>query len=142
MKILNMISKRQLVPLRFMQGGVAASQTAIALYIAETSAGAANVVGEVYMPWEGEIVGISYELNAAGTVGSLTVSATVNGTVNANTTQTITTGIRGGVKVPRGQASFAAAQYIGVKITTDGTWDGTSSDLVVTVWVMVKLRDI
>jgi len=142
MNIVNTISKGQLVRLQFMQDNLAASQTDVQLLVAEVASAANLAVDEICMPWAGDIVGISYDLSAAGTAGTLTVGATINGTEDADTTQTITTAARGGVAVPRGKAHFTAGQYIGAEITTDGSWNGTSSDLVVTVWCLVELGGI
>ena len=36
----------------------------------------------------------------------------------------------------------AAGDRIGAEITTGGTWDGTTADLVVTVWVLLYLDGI
>ena len=142
MNISNVIAKGQLVPLTFMQDAVAASQSDVQLKIAEVASAAANDVDEICIPWSGEIVGISFDLTPAGSAGTLTVGATINGIEDADTTQTITTAVRGSAKVKRGSAQFAAGDYIGVEITSDGSWNGTTTDLLVTVWVLVNLAGI
>ena len=42
----------------------------------------------------------------------------------------------------RGTIPVAAGDEIGAEITTGGTWDGTSSDLCVVVWVLLNLEGI
>lgn len=141
-KISREISKGQLVPLHFFQDNVAASQTDANLVVLEVASAAGHAVASYSMPWEGEIVGISYDLSAAATAGTLTVGATISGTEDADTTQTITTAQRAGVEVERGKARFAADSYIGAQITTDGSWNATTADLAVTVWVLLYLKKI
>lgn len=97
---------------------------------------------EYVMPWAGTIVAVSYQLSSAATAGTLTVGPTVNGTEQADPTLSITTGTSGSDTALRGQATFTANQRIGAEITTDGDWDGTASDLAVTVWVMLELSGI
>jgi hypothetical protein len=136
------ISKGQLVKLSFSQDNVAASQTNAQLYRVEVASAALLDCSEYYMPWGGEIVGIAWSLSAAGTAGQLTVGATVDGTEDADTTQTITTAARGYARVARGLCTFTAGQYLGVEITTNSAWNGTSSDLAVDVYALVYLEGI
>lgn len=131
-------SKGQLVGIPFVQDALAASQTDVQL----TAQDAAVAVDGITAPWDGEIVGISYDLSAAGSAGSLTVGATIGGTEDADTTQTITTATSGGVKIPRGKCPFVAGSILGVEITTDGSWNGTTADLVVTLWVLFQMDGI
>lgn len=131
-----------LVALRFMQDAVAASQTNTQLNVAEVASGATNACDGIAMPWAGTIVGISYQLSAAGTAGTLTIGPTVNGTESADPTLAVTTGTSGTDTALRGAATFAAGDLIGAEITTDGSWDGTSSDLVVTVFVLCELTGV
>ena len=37
---------------------------------------------------------------------------------------------------------IAAGDELGAEITTDGSWDGTSSDLVVSVWALLYLDGV
>jgi len=83
-----------------------------------------------------------FSLSAAGSAGSLTVGASVNGTEDADTTQTISTAARGYARIPRGKVTFTAGQYIGVEITTNASWNGTSSDLAVDVYALMYLEGI
>lgn len=142
MRIDRTISKGQLVKLTFVQDNLAASQTDVQLNIAEVAAGATLAVDGYVMPWAGEIVGISYVLSAAATAGTLTIGATVGGTEKTDPTLSVTTGVGGSDKAARGTTLFAAGDKIGAEITTDGSWDGTSSDLGVTVWVILHLDGI
>lgn len=142
MRITREISKGQLVGLTFMQDAVAASQTNVQLPIAEVNAGAGNAITGYIMPFAGQIVAISWILSAAGTAGVFTIGPTVGGTETAALTQTVGTAASGRAKINRDSAVFAAGDEIGAEITTDGSWDGTSSDLAVTVWVLLELDGI
>lgn len=142
MQIERNVSKGQLLALTFMQDAVAASQSNVQLPIAEVAAGAANAVDGYVMPWAGEIVGISAYLSAAATAGTLTVGPTINGTEAADPTLSITTATSASDVCPRSTAQFAAGAVIGAEITSGGTWDGTTADLGVTVYVLVYLDGI
>lgn len=131
-----------IIALQFMQDNVAASQTDVQLNIAEVASAATNAVDGVTMPWAGIIVGISYNLSAAGTAGTLSIGPTVNGTEQADPTLAVTTAASGYDLAVRGAATFAAGDRIGAEITTNGSWDGTTSDLGVTVWVMPEVTGI
>lgn len=139
--IIRNTSKGQLVPLYFGQDAVAASQTNVELPIVIGEASQAVTTG-YEMPWDGEVVGVSFTLSAAGSAGTLTVGASINGTEDADTTITITTAAAGYQRVPRGNAKFSAGDNIGAEITSDGSWNGTTSDLAVTVWVLLQLEGI
>ena len=142
MQIERNVSKGQLLAFTFMQDAVAASQSNVQLPIAEVTAGAANAIDGYVMPWAGEIVGISAYLSAAATAGTLTVGPTINGTEAADPTLSITTAASASDVCPRNTAQFAAGAVIGAEITSDGSWDGTASDLGVTVYVLVYLDGI
>jgi hypothetical protein len=135
-------SRYQLVPLTFMQDAVAASQTDVQLPIAEVNAAAGNAVDGYVMPFDGEIIGISARLSAAATTGTLTVGPTVNGTERTDPTLSITTSQSARDIAPRGSAQFVAGDLIGAEITSGGTWDGTTADLGVVVWVMLTVDGI
>lgn len=134
-------SKGQLVPLYFGQDAVAASQTNVELPALMAEASQAVTTG-YEMPWAGEVVGVSFTLSAAGAAGVFTIGATIGGTEDADTTLTVGTAADGYLRVPRGKCSFVAGNNIGAEITTDGSWDGTSADLIVTVWVLLYLEGI
>lgn len=142
MQIDRVIAKGQLVPLVFMQDAVAASQTDVQLPIAEVNAGAGNAVVGYIAPWAGEIVGISWLITAAGTTGTFTIGPTVGGTEKTSLTQTVGTATSGRALVARSTIPFAAGDEIGAEITTGGTWDGTTADLGVTVWVLLYVDGI
>jgi hypothetical protein len=142
MQIDRSISKGQLVQLTFMQDAVAASQTDVQLPIAEVTSGAANQIVGYVAPFDGEIVAVSWVLSAAGTTGTFTIGPTVGGTEKTALTQTVGTAASGRGKVNRDSIRFSAGDEIGCEITTGGTWDGTSSDLGVSVWVLLYLDGI
>lgn len=111
------------------QDNVAASQTAVALVIA-------NARTEIPMVTAGSVVGIVVYSNAARSAGTLTVDVTINGTatgcqavLDGTNTQTDT-----GTQAV-GTDTFTAGQRIGVKITTDGSWSPTTADIDVAVLV-------
>jgi hypothetical protein len=133
MQITNELAKGQVVAHKFFLANVPASQTDVQL---KESAG--QVEG-VSMPFDGEILAVVADLSAAATAGSLSFGATIGGTEDADTTGSITTQTARSVKVPRGKAKFVAGDALGVEITTSGTWDGTTSDLVVTVYAQLNL---
>jgi hypothetical protein len=137
------IAKGQLVPLVFMDNAVAASQTNVQLSVVETSATTSTSDNKEYlMPFDGEIVAITAALSAAATAGTLTVGATIGGTEEADPTLSITTATEARDKAARGTAPFVAGDLIGAEITTDGSWDATTADLVVVVWVLLHLEGI
>lgn len=142
MQIQRYIAKGQIVSLVFAQDAVAASQTDAQLSIMETAATGIQLVDGYTMPWAGEIVAVTADVDTAAGAGSLTVGATVGGTEDADTTITITTAVNGRLVVPRGKATFVAGDIIGAEITTDGSWDGTASDLAVQIWVLLHVEGI
>jgi hypothetical protein len=137
-QIEDITAKGQLVPIVFVQDAVAASQTNVQL----TAQDAGVAVDGVSMPFRGAIVGLTWDLTAAGTAGVFTIGATVGGTEDANTTQTVGTAAAGRDTFPRDQVKFVAGDKLGVEITTDGSWDGTTSDLVVVLWVLMQMEGI
>jgi len=138
MQIDNKISKGQVVPIVFVQDAVAASQTNVQL----TAQDAGVAVDGFSMPFAGEVIGMAVDLSAAASAGSLTAGVSVGGTEVAATTQTLTTAAAKTAKFQRGKVPFAAGDKLGVEITTDGTWDGTTADLVVILYVLLHLEGI
>lgn len=143
MQIDRTIAKGQLIPIQFMQDDVAASQTDVQLTIVQEDDAASNQsINGVIMPFAGQIVGVTWKLSAAGTTGTFTIGPTVGGTEKTALTQTVGTAASGRGTVPRGTVTFNAGDEIGAEITTGGTWDGTTSDLAVWVWVLLELDGI
>lgn len=142
MRVDKTLGKYQLVPLVFGQDAVAASQTNVQLYVAQVGGPVELAVTGYTMPFAGEIVGISYDLSAAATAGTLTIGPTIGGTEASDPTLSVTTGVTGSDTCNRGKATFAKNAIIGAEITTDGSWDGTSSDLLVVVWVVLAISGI
>lgn len=125
--------------LSFMQDNLAASQTAVALTLAEVNAGAGNVsIGHV-MPFPGCIVAVSALVSTAGSAGTLTVGPSIDTNVPAAPSLSITTQASMYRAVPFDSVRFAAGAVIGSTITTDGSWNGTTSDLAVLVLVQLEL---
>ena len=142
MQMERVISAGQLVPLVFMQNAVAASQTDVQLSIAEVAAGAANAADGYTMPFPFDIVAVSYFLTAAGSAGVFTIGPTIDGTEKTDLTQTVGTTTEGSASVPREKVRGLRLNQVGVEITTDGSWDGVTADLVVVVWVLLYMEGI
>jgi len=117
----------------FFDTDVAASQTNAQLLRGGSAAG-----DEWVAPCAGRIVYLTAHLSAAATAGSLTAGASIGGTEDADTTITITTAATGYKQVARDLAKFAAGDSIGVEITTDGDWNGTTADLDVDIGVLLE----
>lgn len=133
-------SKGQLVQLLFAQDAVAASQTDVQLVVpGETTT---PLVEGYVMPFDGEVVGVSFKVSTAGTAGVFTIGATVNGTEDTDTTITVGTSAGTYKRVPRGACKFVAGDAIGAEITTDGSWDGTASDVAVSVWALLYVDGV
>lgn len=131
-----------IVPLHFCQDNLAASQTNVQLNVGEVASAATLAVDGYTMPWAGAIIGISYVLSAAGSAGAMTIGPTIDGTESADPTLAVTTAATGSDTALRSAAPFAAGAVIGAEITTDGSWNGTSSDLGVVVWVMLEVTGV
>lgn len=140
MQVERIIAKGQLVRYSFSEDAVAASQTDAQLAIINATGAAAN--SEYIMPFAGEIVAVTYGLTAAGTAGVFTIGPTIAGTEKTALTQTVGTTTSGRKKAARGTVPFAAGDAIGAEITTDGSWDGTTADLQVDVFVLLYLEGI
>lgn len=144
MQVERIIAKGQFVEYVFTQADVAASQTDVQLSIQSVDNAAddqSGITGYI-APFEGEIVSIAWKLSAAGTTGTFTIGPTVGGTEKTALTQTVGTAASGRAKVARGSIPFAAGDEIGAEITTGGTWDGTGSDVVVQVGVLLYVEGI
>lgn len=133
-------SKGQLVPFFFGQDALAASQTDVQLpaVLCEAS----GIVDGYTIPFPFEVVGISAATTVAATTGTLAVGATFGGTEDADTVLSFTTGTDNYKRVPRGKAAAAAGTRLGCELTTGGTWDGTTADLLVTIFCLVYLDGI
>lgn len=142
MQIEKSLGQWQLVALTFMQDNVAASQTDVQLLVAEVASAAANACDGYVMPWSGEIIAITAQLSAAGSAGTFTIGPTINGTEKPDPTLVMGSSATKRDLCKRGTTPFAAGDVIGAEITTDGSWDGTSSDVFVTVWALVKIEGI
>jgi hypothetical protein len=133
-------SRGQMIVHSFGQDAVAASQTNVQLPV--TVGEGSQAVDSYVAPFAGEVVAIAGTLSAAATAGTLTVGATINGTENASTTQTVTTAAEFRAAFARGTARFVAGDNLGAEITSDGSWDATTSDLSVQLYVIYELSGI
>ena len=140
MQIGNILSKHQLVPLFFAQDAVADSQTDVDLPTTDANNSVCLNVGYT-MPFDGEIIAVSGNLDTAGSTGSLIIDATINTVQTTDPVVTITTDTALSDTCRRNTNPFDANDVIGASITT-ATWDGTTSDLQVTIWVLLKITGI
>ena len=122
----------------FSQGTVTASQTDVQIGVASTHAATSNVVGSA-IPFAGSVVALCITVSAAATVGTLTANVTVNGTKNAalSVVLAINTTTNNQV-IEFGGVPFNAGDVIGVKITTGGTWNATTADVLVDLYYVVQ----
>ncbi len=140
MQIEDILGVWQLVPLFFAQDAVADSQTDTDLPTTDANASVSLTVGYT-MPFDGEVIGISGNLDTAGSTGSLVIDATVDTVQTTDPTVSITTETALSDTCRRGTVPFKKNQVIGASITT-ASWDGTSSDLQVTIWVLLRVEGI
>lgn len=131
-----------IIPLLFSQDNVAASQTNVQIPVLQVASAAENVVDSYCAPWAGVIVAIAASVSTAATAGTLTVGATVGGTEAADPTLTFTDLASYSDTAVRGKAVFAAGDLIGCEITSDGSWNATTSDLLVQIYVMFEVTGI
>ena len=140
MQIERIAAKGQLVAYVFGQDALAASQSNVQLPAAVGEA--SQAVTGYTMPFAGEIVAITADLSSAGSAGSLTGAATIGGTEGADPTLSITTETTKSDVAQRGTAKFVAGDVLGAEITTDGSWNGTTADLAVVVYVLLEMAGI
>lgn len=134
------MGRYQVAQYLFGQDAVAASQTDVQLPAPMSEA--TSVVQGYTMPFDWELIAITAELSAAATAGTLTVGATKGGTEDADTTITITTETSKRKKVRRGKMRGKAGDVLGAEITSGGTWDGTTADLLVTLYVVLDVQGV
>jgi hypothetical protein len=132
------IAKGQLIPLPFGQAAVTANQAAVAL----TYGAVASHITAVPLPWNYDIVGLSFDLSAAGTAGVFTIDPTIGGTAKTAGRITVGTAVSNYLRIPREVIRGSMGDLLGVKVTTNGSWDGTSSKLGVVLWVLAHLGGV
>ena len=142
----------QLVPLVFTHDQVAASLTDAALKAIDLTwnAGTSDATLEwpgntdVVMPFEGEVVAVTVASTAARTGGTLTVKPSVNGTAQSQPAATLdaTNTQYAYARASRGQVAFKAGDRVGAAVTTDASWAPTTADIIVVVWVLVRLEEV
>jgi len=143
MQIDKVLHKYQLVPLVFAQDAVAANQTDEPLFVMQAGGPVELAVTGYTMPFDGEVVGISCDLSAAATAGSLTIGPTIGGVREADPSLTVTTGTSGSDTVRvRGLAAFDAGDIIGAMVTSSADWNAETADLSVVVWVVLAVTGI
>lgn len=124
---------KALIPFIFGQDALAASQTDAQL---SGVASEASQVNDGYrMPFPYSVRAITWRTSVAATAGTLAIGVTKGGTEDTDSTINVTTETGGEKRLPRGKVKGAAGDVLGVEITTSGTWDGTTADLQVMVFV-------
>jgi len=141
MQLEGILAKGQLVVLTFAQDNVAANQSAVDMNVAEVAAGAALALTNYRVPFAFDVVGITATLSAAGTTGTLTVEPEIGGTATG-LQLALTTAVSGQSIQNRNTDPSAAGGLVSVRLTTSADWDGTSSDLVVQVWLIAYLSGV
>ena len=142
MQITDELARWQLIPLVFSQTAVAASQTATALYAQEVDTPLVLDNLGYTIPFEGYVVGISLNLTAASTGGTLTVVPTIDTTATTDPSLAVTTAVVGADMCPRITNYFDANSVIGADLTTNAGWTAETLDLLVQVWILVKIASI
>ena len=132
----DVISKGQLVALNFGQAAVTATQTSVAL---KDLAG--NNVGFA-VPFDYDIIAVAWTLSAAGSAGAASVTPTINTTATSSGTASFGTAASGYVTVNRDVVRGKAGDVIGLNVTSNGTWNGTTSKLTATVFLIERLKGI
>lgn len=133
-------SRGQLVPFVFGQDAVAASQTDVQLPAMSAEEG--GTVDGYTIPFDYDVIAVSATLSAAGSAGTLAVGATVGGAELAASTLTVTTQTDASKRIPRNSARGNAGTRLGCELTTDSNWDGTTADLLVTIYCIVYLDGV
>lgn len=141
MQIVNSLGRHQLVPLVFAQDAVADSQSAVALAVMEVTSGAALGNIGYTMPFAGEVIAVSANLSAAATTGTLTLEPTIDTVAVSDPVVAITTETEKSDSCRRSTNPFAKDAVIGCDLTT-ASWNGTSSDVAVTVWVLLRIEGV
>ena len=142
MQLIDELARWQLIPLTFAQSAVAATQTATALYPQEVDTPLVLDNIGYTIPFEGYVVGVSLNLSAASTDGTLTVAPTIDTVATTDPSLAVTTAVVGKDFCARHTNYFAANSVIGADLTTTGTWTAETMDLLVQVWVLVKIDSI
>ena len=125
------------VPVKYAYlGGIAISQT-------DTEAYEVNgVFQRIVMPFAGSIVRTTLQASAARSAGTLTAEPTINGTkAVANDLDLALDGTNAqkhyaSVAPNTTNLKFVAGDELGVKLTTDGDWAPTTSDIEFTMFVV------
>ena len=117
----------------FRQDTAAASQSNVALTLAAVDANAPT-------GWRagraGNIVGIVWDLSAAPTAGTGTLTPVVAGTVQTAAAVSIAGAQNGETDLPGGPVAFAAGVAVGLDINTNSAWSPATSHL--RAWLLVK----
>lgn len=94
---------------------------------------------EYIMPWRGSIVGIAVRSNADYTGGTLTFRPTINGTANTTLTAVLDdTNQQAYSRKDARSINFAAGDRLGVDWTKSGTVAPTTTDVVITLFVLLE----
>jgi hypothetical protein len=94
---------------------------------------------EYVMPWAGHVVAISAALNGALSTGTLTLRSTINGTAKTGLTTTLSSTAQTNYATkPQGTVPFAAGVKLGADWTKSGTVNPTTTDGVVTLFVVFE----
>ena len=143
MQIERIISKGQLVPLKFFDENLADALTDSQMKLLSTAATSGDFAGDEHlMPFDGEIIAITANTNADLTAGTAVFGATIDGTEKTALQVTLDdTNQRARKSIARGTIPFSAGARIGCEVTTASLAPATT-DVEVTVWVLLYLEGI
>jgi hypothetical protein len=90
-------------------------------------------------PYNGSVVAISANQNAELTTGVVTFRPTIDGTADTNLTTSVQNGTQTNYAVTDGRViQFTAGSKIGVDFTKSGTVDPVTTDVAITLWLLVE----
>lgn len=143
MQIEDIAAKGQLVQFSFAEHSIANNQVDIEVHVQETANGQYLSINEVSLPFAGNLVAMTVNLSGSATTGQATFAPTINGTkIASQFHQTITTQQAITARFERDTIDLLAGDKIGVKLTTNAGWNGTTLDAYVTLYVLVQMTGI
>lgn len=152
MQLEGITSRGQLLAFNFSQSDVAASQSAVAMNVAEvrdTAATADDVLAVTgyYIPFDYEIVAVTASASTAATGGTALFQATIDGTAQTSAAVTIDSATaaisqKAAAKIKRDTVRGAYNTVLGVKLTTPAGWTPITADVVCTVYIIARINGI
>lgn len=143
MQIEDIAAKGQLIQVSFAEHSVANNQTDAEMHVQETANGQRLGIARVSLPFAANLVAMTVDLSGAATTGQAVFAPTINGTkIDSGYHQTITTQQQVVIKFERDAIDLLPGDKIGVKLTTNNGWDGTTLDGYVTLYLLAQMTGI